>query len=81
MGKPVPHYWWDPVWDWNNNRIVGVAIESSYVEFNRVAFFPLGPDEPYDIPKYQQMIEDLKAGRLDPRKLAAELKKKEATRG
>ena len=87
MGRPVPRYWWKTkrektptgrVLDW---IVVGVYICSDYPEFPRVAFFPLAEDEQYDIDKYERLIEDLKAGRLDPRKLAAELKAKEATRG
>lgn len=74
MGKPVPSYWSD--FEWQGNKMISVIVESDYDEFPVVSRLPLSGKtcECGSAKEYCQaidLIDDLKAGRKDPRKLAA----------
>jgi hypothetical protein len=63
MGKPVPSYWWD--FEWINGKLTGIMIESSDDRFPVVTRLPFTSGWSKQAEK---ILDDLRAGRRDPRR-------------
>ena len=64
MGRyRTPSYWWD--FEWKDDELVGIVIESDYEEFLTVCRIP---DSPNMIERADKIVKDLEEGRLDPRR-------------